>query len=67
MTVVTSGTLNDRFDKTIEPVEHRKHIIVNERGIPGEGRRTYRYLVTGQAGTKVKLNYDTQKCVMCRP
>lgn len=59
--VVTSGTLSDRLDRTIEPVEHRKHIIVNESGIPGEGRRTYRFLVTGKTGTKVTLKYQSEK------
>jgi hypothetical protein len=61
VTVVASGTLSDRLDRTIDPVEHRKHIIVNESGIPGEARRTYRFLVTGKPGAKVNLKYDTQK------
>jgi hypothetical protein len=61
VTVVTSGTVSDRLDKTIDPVEYRKNVIVNENGIPGEGRRTYRFLVVGKAGAKVKLKYDAQK------
>ena len=61
ITVVTSGTLSDRLDKTIDPVEHRKNVIVVDAGIPGEGRRTYRFLVTGRAGAKVKLAYTAQK------
>jgi hypothetical protein len=59
--VVTSGTLTDRFDKTIDPVEHRNHIIVNERGVPSEGRSTFRYIVTGNPGTDVNLKYASQK------
>ena len=61
VTVVTSGVLNDRFDKTLDPVEYRKGIIDNERGIPGEGRRVFRYIVTGSNGANVKLKYDTEK------
>ena len=61
ITVVTSGTLSDRLDKTIDPVEHRKNVIVIDTGIPGEGRRTYRFLVTGKAGAKAKLSYAAEK------
>jgi hypothetical protein len=61
VTVVTSGTVNDRFDRTIEPVEHRKNIIAVENGIPGEARRTFRFIVTGKAGAKVRLAYNAQK------
>jgi hypothetical protein len=59
--VVTSGTLNDRFDKTLDPVDHRKHIITNERGVHGEGRSTFRYIVSGGAGSPITLRYQTQK------
>lgn len=63
--VVTSGTLNDRFDKSLEPIEHRKEVIDNDRGIPGEGRRVFRYIVTGPAapapGGKVNLKYTAEK------
>jgi hypothetical protein len=59
--VVASGTLNDRFDKTLEPVDHRKNIIENDRGIPGEGRRVFRYIISGPANAKLKLNYTAEK------
>jgi len=61
VTVVTSGTASDRFDKTIDPVEHRKNVIPVENGIPGEGRRTFRFIVTGKEGAKAKLAYKAQK------
>ena len=59
--VVTSGKLSDRFDKTIDPVDDRKHVIPNDVGIPGQGHRTFRYLVTGKAGVDVKLQYTAEK------
>jgi hypothetical protein len=59
--VVTSGTVSDRFDRTLEPVEHKKETIVVERGIPGEGRSTFRYIVTGSEGAKATLRYAAQK------
>jgi murein tripeptide amidase MpaA len=59
--VVASGTLNDRFDRTLEPVDYRKERIVNDRGVPGEGVRVFRYLVTGPHGAKVSLAYQSQK------
>jgi hypothetical protein len=61
VTAAASGMLNDRFDKTIEPVEHRKHLIYNERGIPGEGRRTFRFLISGEPGATVTLKYVAEK------
>ncbi len=61
LVVATSGTMSDRFSKTIEPVDYRKHIIVNESGIPGEGQRVFRYVVTASAGGKVLLKYHAEK------
>lgn len=61
VTVVTSGTLNDRFDKTLDPVEHRKSLIVNEQGVPSQGQRVFRYIVAADDGTHVTLKYATQK------
>jgi hypothetical protein len=59
--VVAAGPLSDRFDKTIEPVAHRPHRILVERGIPGRGRRTFRFLVTGPAGGDLTLRYEAEK------
>jgi len=59
--VVTAGTLNDRFDKTLEPIEHRKNIIINEQGVPSEGQRVFRYIITANSGAKVTLKYATEK------
>ncbi len=63
VTVVTSGSLNDRFDKTIDPRprKSRLNIIPIERGISSRGRRTYRYLVTGAEGRDVSLSYSAEK------
>jgi hypothetical protein len=59
--VVASGRLADRFDKTLDPVDHRKHIIMNERGVPGEERATFRYIVTGPQGARATVRYQSQK------
>ncbi|MCH8824342.1 MAG: peptidase M14 [Planctomycetes bacterium] len=59
--VVTSGKLSDRFDKTIDPVDDRKHVIPNDGGIPGQKHKTFRYLVTGKAGAEIKLQYTAEK------
>lgn len=61
VTIVASGTLADRFDKTIDPVDHRKNTIVNDRGIPGTGRRTFRYIVSGAPGAAAMLTYTSDK------
>ena len=59
--VVTSGKLSDRFDKTIDPVDDRKHVIPNDGGIPGQKHKTFRYLVTGKAGADIELQYTAEK------
>ncbi len=59
--VVASGRLTDRFDKTIDAIDDRKHVIHNDSGIPGRGRRTFRYLVSGEAGETVLLKYSAEK------
>lgn len=59
--VIASGALNDRFDRTLNPVEHRKAVIRNEPGVPGEGERVFRYIVAGPAGASFRLAYAAQK------
>jgi len=59
--VVASGKLSDRFDKTIDPIDKRKHVIPNDGGIPGQNHKTFRYLVTGKAGAEIKLQYTAEK------
>ena len=63
VTVVASGTLNDRFDKTIDPIKHRKQMIFHDSGIPSQGRSVFRFLVTGKAGAWVTLRYAAEKAM----
>jgi hypothetical protein len=60
-TVVASGRLMDRFDKTMDPVEHRPHLVVNNPGIPGEGRSVFRFIVSGAEGIELTLTYSSEK------
>lgn len=59
--IVLAGTVSDRFDRTLAPIEHEPNRILSNSGIPGEGHRTYRYLVNGSAGQTVKLTYTAEK------
>jgi hypothetical protein len=61
VTVVASGTLNDRFDRSLKPIDHRKNIIANDGGVPGEGERVFRYIVSGEAGASLTLTYAAEK------
>jgi hypothetical protein len=58
---LTSGRLSDRFDKTLDPIEHRPNMILNNRGIPGEGRSVFRFIVLRSEGTEVTLSYTSEK------
>lgn len=59
--VVLSGTVSDRFDRTIDPVEARPELIFNESGIPGSGFSTFRFLVEGSKGELITLTYTAEK------
>lgn len=59
--VVLSGTLSDRFDRTINPVEHRPAMLFLNNGIRGKGVNTFRFLVSGTQGDTITLNYTAEK------
>jgi len=59
--VVASGRLSDRFDKTIDAIKDRKHMIFNDRGIGGEDLSTFRFIVAGEEGDEVTFSYVAQK------
>lgn len=62
VTVVASGSLNDRFDTTInDPTEERKHMLLLNEGSASKGLRTYRFLVTGREGANITLTYEAEK------
>lgn len=59
--VVASGTMNHRFDRTMTLVEHRPWMVLNDAGVPGEGRATFRFFVRGPEGASVDLHYAAEK------
>lgn len=59
--VVLSGQVSDRFDRTMNLNEHRPQRMLIERGIPGKSISTFRFLVRGEAGSMIKLNYHAEK------
>jgi Zinc carboxypeptidase len=59
--VVLSGTLSDRFDRSLTPVEHRPERLLVENGISGEDHRTFRFLVQGERGQSLTLRYQAEK------
>ncbi len=60
-TVLLSGTLDDRSDKTLRPVEHRPERMLLDDGIPGKDHRTFRFIVEGDEGASVTLRYAAEK------
>lgn len=60
--VVAAGEVSDRFDRTIDdPAAHHPERLDVEAGIPGQGRRTFRFLVTGPEGAAIDLRYEAEK------
>lgn len=59
--VVLSGSLSDRFDTSLSPVENRPEMIFIENGIGGNQINTYRFLVEGAVGDQIVLRYTAEK------
>ncbi len=59
--VVLSGTLSDRFDRSLTPIEHRPERVLVEKGIGSKKISTFRFLVEGARGDLVTLRYQAQK------
>lgn len=55
------GRINDRFATTMSPVAHRPDRLLVDEGIPGEGRRAFRFLVSGAEGDEITLRYIAEK------
>ncbi|MDF1808592.1 MAG: M14 family metallopeptidase [Phycisphaerales bacterium] len=61
VTPVLAGTVSNRYDRTLNPVDERPERMLIESGIRGKSMSTFRYLVTGKSGTRVKLGYSAEK------
>ncbi len=59
--VVLSGTLSDRFDRLLSPIEHRPGRVLVEKGIGSKKISTFRFFVEGTKGDPVTLSYTAQK------
>jgi len=59
--VAASGTLRDRFARSMEEVRFRPETIPVEEGIPGRGSRHFRFLVEGKPGDELTLAYEAEK------
>jgi len=59
--VVTAGSVSRFDDKTIDPIQHEPWRVQLPGGIPGKGRRLFRFYVTGNEGDDVVFTYTSQK------
>lgn len=59
--VLLSGRVDDRFDRTMRPEDHRPKRVLVEDGIPGNGLGTFRFLVRGTEGMMVGVRYSADK------
>ena len=60
-TPVLAGTIKDRYARTISPVKEHPERMLVDRGIRGKSISTFRYLVKGNEGDAVTLQYIAQK------
>lgn len=60
-TVVTSGSLEDWWDTTIDEIRHEPGRVRLDAGVPGRGAIVHRFLVQTDAGTEVVIRYDAEK------
>ncbi|MDZ4753648.1 MAG: M14 family metallopeptidase [Phycisphaerae bacterium] len=59
--VVLAGSLENRFDRTINEQRYRPATLENDAGIPGRGSRFFRFIVKGTAGASIDLRYSAAK------
>ncbi|MEZ6163731.1 MAG: M14 family metallopeptidase [Phycisphaerales bacterium] len=59
--VVLSGRVSDRFDQSMYPTQDRPNRLLIEDGISGESHSTFRFLVRGDEGSMIELNYQAEK------
>ncbi len=64
--VVASGTMDHRHDDAMQSTDHRRSRILSDAGVPGEGVSTYRFLIRGEAGESVDLEYQAEKAMDIR-
>lgn len=61
--VVLSGTLTDRFDRSMDPIAERPAALLNNNGIKGERVSTFRFFVNGSVDDQIVLEYATEKAI----
>ena len=59
--VLSAGTLGSWIDKQFDAVTHEPGRLQNDRGIPGNSYRLFRFIVKGSEGENVKLRYESEK------
>lgn len=59
--VLISGQVGDRFDRTMKPIQERPERMLIEDGIGGKSHSTFRFLVRGDEGKMIQLNYEADK------
>jgi hypothetical protein len=59
--VATAGLLGRRTDKAFDPQDFTPAELRCERGVPGQGSLAARFIVKGDAGTRVTLRYEAEK------
>lgn len=62
ITVATSGTVSQlKYAKINNPTEHQPERIWNNSGIRGKDNQLFRYIIQANPGTKIDLEYYSQK------
>jgi len=59
--VIAAGPLGAFDDRQFDAVRHEPGRLQVKGGIPGHGQRNFRFIVSGEAGERVTLRYESQK------
>lgn len=59
--VLLSAQISDRFDQSMSPIKHRPERMLIEDGIGGKSFSTFRFLVRGEEGKMIGLEYNAEK------
>lgn len=63
VTVLASGLMNSRLDRTFAAQAHKPEVVVVEEGVPGHGSRAIRAIVKGRKGASIGLRFESEKAI----
>jgi len=62
-TVIASGVMNSRLDRTFAAQAHRPEVVIVDDGVPGHGSRVIRAIVKARKGATLGVRFESEKAI----